>query len=483
MKRLLYLLLAACLAVSLAACTGGGSEQLRTGRRLMNEYLSARGGGAVLTDSHTDVLRPDASHLVASDFVKGSFRAGGETYEIAANVVTGEIYTSERLAEFGVSCVRAIEERLGLDGGDCAGNCSVMELYAPAWREEKPEWPEQEAYLGHVLPVETRDIDAYAARALTDGNIRLIVYIACRNTELWPERWSESAVADWDGAEITLLALPEPDAALPRPEELTVGYRNDFAGDRLIISDGKIDFRPGAGREAPTDTPETPGMQPETRHKSPAEQIDVFLAQRDVWYQGGSPVYYPGYLAYAVTDLNQNGRLEILVSELHYDTNYNINRFFEIDEAETGVVEMDYDLADDEGVAPGLINADLPTLCFFGDGAYHYSLPTAGEPNENLEIEYFFILSMDQQGGVTTELLAEKWDDRMNDRVSYLRGLETIEQRDYDAADLIRYDGYDLCECTWEWVMLLEGWETENFRSELTDSWERFDFDVLGMYD
>ena len=31
--------------------------------------------------------------------------------------------------------------------------------------------------------------------------------------------------------------------------------------------------------------------------------------------------------------------------------------------------------------------------------------------------------------------------------------------------------------------MLLEGWEMENFRSELTDSWERFDFDVLGIYD
>ena len=294
MKRLLLLLLAACLAVSLAACTSGESDQLRTGRKLMNEYLSARGGGAVLTDSHVDVLRPDAGKLVASDFVKGSFRADGETYEITANTVTGEVYTSERVAEFEESCIRAIEAQLGLSSEDCAGNCSVMELYAPAWQEENPEWPWAEAYLGHVLPVETRDLDAYAARAISDENVRLIVYIVCRNTELLPERWSASAAADWIGKEITLLALPDPDAALPEPETVTVDYRNDFAGDRLVISDGEIDLRPGTERGEPTDTPdtpETPGTQPETRHKSPAEQIEIFLAQRDVWYQGGSPAY------------------------------------------------------------------------------------------------------------------------------------------------------------------------------------------------
>ena len=46
--------------------------------------------------------------------------------------------------------------------------------------------------------------------------------------------------------------------------------------------------------------------------KPAEEQLDVFLAQQDVWYQGISPAYYPAYLYYAVTDLNQNGRLRKL---------------------------------------------------------------------------------------------------------------------------------------------------------------------------
>ena len=253
MKKLVCLLLAICLTIPLAACAEGESAQVRAGRKLLNDYLSARGGGAALTELHADVQRPDMSHLVVSDFVKGSFRDGGETYEITANVVTGEIYTSERLPEFAESCIRKLEELLGLNPDDCVGNCCVVDLYAPAWQEEKPEWPQERAYLGQVLPAELKDMDAYAAKAFSDGDIRLIVYLACRDADLGPERWTEAAVADWNGTDVTVMAL-EPGAPLPSPEELTVSYRNSFSGDRMILCDGKIKFTPG---KAPETSPET----------------------------------------------------------------------------------------------------------------------------------------------------------------------------------------------------------------------------------
>ena len=232
----------------------------------------------------------------------------------------------------------------------------------------------------------------------------------------------------------------------------------------------------------PQEAPAAAG-QTETPRKIPEEQINLFLAQRDVWYQGGSPDYYPAYLYYAVTDLNQNGRLEIIRSELRYDTNVSINRFYEIDESETGVTEMNYDLADagETESAPGLVNAELPAMCFFRDGIYRYSVPTQGEPNENLEIEFFYMLCVDQQEHVTTELLGEKWVSHTAGTVSYLRGLDEIEQREYDGADFFRYGGDDCCECAWEWVMLPDGWDIEEFRSVLTGSWENFVFDTLGL--
>ena len=127
MKKLICIFLAICLPISLVSCAEGESAQLRTGQRLMKGYLSDRDENAVLTESHADVLRPAADQLVLSDYVKGTFRDGGASYEITVNVVTGEIYTSERLPEFAESCIRLIEERLGLNPGDCVGNCSVME--------------------------------------------------------------------------------------------------------------------------------------------------------------------------------------------------------------------------------------------------------------------------------------------------------------------------------------------------------------------
>ena len=462
MRKMVCALLALCLIASLSACSQGESAQLRAGQKLMEDYFSGKERGAVITESHAQVLRPDADKLALSDFVLGTFKDGGEEYEFAVNVVTGGIYTSERLQEFEESCIRFLEGQLGLNPSDCVGLCSVMELYAQPWQETNPDWPWEKAYLGHVIPAAVQDMDAYATQALSNEDVRLIVYLACRNTVLSSGRWTEADISDWHNTEVTLMALSGKDAALPEADELTVDYRNNFQGDRLVFSDKGITFTPGA----------------EASHKTPEQQIDVLLEHMDVWYQGGSPDYYPAYLYYAVTDLNQNGRLEVISSEFRYDTNVSINRFFEVNEAETDVTEMDYDLAGEGGstIAPGLVNAELPARCFFRDGAYHYSIPSSGEPNENLEIEYFFSLCVDQQGKVSTELLGEKWVSYLTDTTSYLHGLEEIEQRDYDAADLLRYEGCDCCLCTWEWVMLMEGWDSEGIQSELLNSWDGFKF-------
>ncbi len=143
---------------------------------------------------------------------------------------------------------------------------------------------------------------------------------------------------------------------------------------------------------------------------------------------------------------------------------------------------MNYDLADagETESAPGLVNAELPTMCFFRDGIYRYSIPSPGEPHENLDIEYFYMLCADQQGNVTTELLGEKWVSHTDGKISYLNGTAEVGQREYDMADFLHYDGDDCCECTWDWIMLLDGWDMEEFRGNLTDSWEHFVFDTTG---
>lgn len=206
------------------------------------------------------------------------------------------------------------------------------------------------------------------------------------------------------------------------------------------------------------------------------EQIALLVERREVWYQGGSPDYSPASLYYAVTDLNQNGRLEVLRSEYRHDTYASINRFYEVDPSGTAVVELPYDLADngEAEASPNLIDNDLDQICFYRDGEYHYSMPTIIAPSENLDLEFFFVLSIDGESRVTTELLGEKWVNHMDDTTSYLGSdLTEISQAEYEGADYFRYEDYNICEGAWEWVMLLEGYDLQE---GLTSSWEKYRF-------
>lgn len=220
----------ACALILLLALSGcGHSAQLKEGKKLMKQYLSGR--GASLGDCHVDVLRPAADTLVASDYVKGTFRANGRTWDFAVNTVNGEIYTSERLSEFTDCCVRQIAARLGLDS-EYVADC-LMELWRPAWQEEKSEWPRQRAFLGEVLPVGVTDMDAYAAQALEDEDVRILLFLACRDGELREGRWSGETLSDWDAVEVQLFGF-SPDEPLPTRETFPKDYHD--AADRIRVT-------------------------------------------------------------------------------------------------------------------------------------------------------------------------------------------------------------------------------------------------------
>ncbi|MCR5337121.1 MAG: GNAT family N-acetyltransferase, partial [Lachnospiraceae bacterium] len=98
----------------LTGCVSGEGEQKKPGRDLMNEYFQNAGKKASVETIYADVTRPDADRLEMSDYVKGTYRLGKDSYEFWANVETGSIYTSERLMEFGESVLKLQADRLGL---------------------------------------------------------------------------------------------------------------------------------------------------------------------------------------------------------------------------------------------------------------------------------------------------------------------------------------------------------------------------------
>ena len=217
--RLIAALLACCLLAGLlSGCFAEGeSERLKAGKKLMRSYLAARGGHAHLAESWVDVLRPAADRLVCSDFVRGSFAdRDGTKYDFAVNIVSGAVWTSERLPEAQAACVRCAAAELGLDPDAVIGRCTIWTT-APAWVEEREEWPWETAYIGYVVPTDVADMDAWAEAALADAYVRVDVTLACPADELTEDRWSTDDTARWENTEVELFGY---EGAAPTQEEL-----------------------------------------------------------------------------------------------------------------------------------------------------------------------------------------------------------------------------------------------------------------------
>ena len=238
-RRLLAVfLLCALLSALLCGCVEGERAQVKEGKRLIKAYLSDHRGSRI-EECRADILRPDADKLVLSDFVKGTFREGGESYEFSVNVKTGEIYTGEQLPAFSESCARLLAKRLGL--AEYTADCTVW-MDAPAWQEPKEEWPDEMTYLGEVLPVGIEDMDAYAAQAIADGNVRILLKLAVPRSQLAEDRWSLEDTKGWNDTEVQLFGF---DGALPTQEALSVLYFADYEGVLLYLNEKEIRFCPG----------------------------------------------------------------------------------------------------------------------------------------------------------------------------------------------------------------------------------------------
>ena len=123
-----------------------------------------------------------------------------------------------------------------------------------------------------------------------------------------------------------------------------------FLISMLVLSLCACDLIPGSGRETEkptepesfteepateltTEEPTTVPTEPEPV-LSVEEQIALFVSNRDMWYPKED--YYVPY-SYAVTDLDQNGRLEILVNVCMGTGFFSQNSAWEVNEAGDGI--------------------------------------------------------------------------------------------------------------------------------------------------
>lgn len=97
------------------------------------------------------------------------------------------------------------------------------------------------------------------------------------------------------------------------------------------------------------------------------EQLDLIAANADLWKQ--TEVF--GLWGYAVTDLDQNGRLEILSASVQGTGFYTLILAFEVNEAGTGLEEIKQLRADYES-SPDVIVDSVPVYFDTENGIYYY---------------------------------------------------------------------------------------------------------------
>lgn len=221
--------------------------------------------------------------------------------------------------------------------------------------------------------------------------------------------------------------------------------------------------------------------------------IQTMCANADLWYvpQTDDSIL----IRYMVTDLDENGRLELVRAEYNTETMFERNRFYEITEDFTGIEKMYFQLEDyfyngeEDGFAPDLIFWDTEVTCYrcaqFGIAlddytgpSYFYIVSDKSEYEDyNGELagkELYMDLHVDNSGRVTVWTYGEIIT-RSDGSVEYCdqEGLDCDEEgfwRDISYGHDPEY-GWDEDRVHWEFVEIADVKDAPDL---LLSSWDGF---------
>ena len=200
------------------------------------------------------------------------------------------------------------------------------------------------------------------------------------------------------------------------------------------------------------------------------EQWTLIAKQKDIW------VNYMEYAndlqQYTITDLDGNGRLEVIVSSMGGTGSYTYTRFFEVNETFDGLMECTTDFVEGDS-EPDMMIANEPSQVFRDlEGVYHYVIRDfvrAG--TEYYDIIYDVVL---KNGHITHNVLAKMYDSYSSGSsvVEYTNAVgEKITEAEYKAIAKTTFDGMSELTCLFDWRDLEEiaDWDEEKIYSILSE--------------
>ena len=197
---------------------------------------------------------------------------------------------------------------------------------------------------------------------------------------------------------------------------------------------------------------------------SPDEQRQLLEANRECWEFTD---FYNSPWYYTFTDLDRNGRLEVIAATTQGSGMYTYGNLWEVLPDGSGIDNCYHKSAEIEGPDdwPEIILESLP--CFYDSAADCFFYPCEGITKSGYDYQYYAWYALCLKGGVAEwEFLASKaveWlDGGAASRVTCedAQG-NPISEQEYDTAVERRFAGMEKTELKLDWTMVEIPWEEE----------------------
>ena len=201
----------------------------------------------------------------------------------------------------------------------------------------------------------------------------------------------------------------------------------------------------------------------------------IMTEAKDMWLNFLD--YANGVEQYVVTDLDKNGRAELIISSMGGTGAYTYSRIFEVNEAHDGLEEVTTDFIEGDS-QPDIISFDKPVTVYIDqDFVYHYIVEDFLKvtPAEYHTVIYDLTL---QEGRLSHRALASKREIYHTEGdviVTYedANGAEITEEAYAAIAETVFADANRKEQYIWGWQDLkeLKGMSDEEIRQKLNESY------------
>lgn len=235
----------------------------------------------------------------------------------------------------------------------------------------------------------------------------------------------------------------------------------------LVLSacGGKVQAagNPGKTEETPTPAPATIDL---------GQQKAILEENRDLW-AFTDPFDSPWY--YTFTDLDHNGRLEVIAATTQGSGIYTYAHFYEVLPDGSGIGNCYHENVEIEGPDdwPEIILESLP--CYYDRANDRYYYACEGITREGVAYQHYSWQALCLKDGVAEwEVLAYKdvyWDEQGTDHVSCQDDSgNPIEWTEYDSAVERRFAGMERSELSMTWAEVEIPWTLDAYEEAATQS-------------